>query len=79
MITPRKHMNLELSVINVSFFILEKIRKEREMELEQMILYLNMLLGEDVKIVFMNAMNFLFLIGKINFKKKEDKIIYIEK
>lgn len=79
MITPEKHMNLELSVINVSFFILYKIKKDLEIKFDDLILYLNKLLGDDVKIIFMNSINFLFLLGKIEFNKEKDKFIYIEK
>lgn len=79
MIEPQKYMDLELSLVNISYFLLSKLKKEKALKYDTALDFATMLFGDDVKETFLPALNFLFLLGKIKYNKEKDTIIFIDK
>lgn len=78
MIRPSKHSHPDKTVIYASFLMLKELRKKRVVgyvDLFQLVKS-KVTSGE---FLFMPALNFLFLLGLIEYKAKTDSIEYIEK
>ena len=74
MIKPNKDTNIDLSVINIGGVILKSlascpIQKYNELEDAVVSSY-----GSSAKVVFLNALSFLYLLGKINYQPSADAI-----
>ena len=74
MIKPNKYTNIDLSVINIGGVILKPlascpIQKYNELEDAVVSSY-----GSSAKVVFLNALSFLYLLGKINYQPSADAI-----
>lgn len=79
MLTPTKHTNLDLSVLNIGGMIIQQLCACPILpynELEDKITYM---MGDSAKSVFMNTLSFLFLLGKIDYKPQTDAIELLEK
>lgn len=79
MLTPTKHTNLELSVLNMGGMIIQQLCAcpiQKYNELEDKIIYI---MGDSAKPIFINALSFLFLLGKISYKPQTDAIELLEK
>lgn len=74
MIKPNKYMNIDLSVLNIGGLILKSLSScpiQNYDELQNTVL---VNLGEAAKPVFLNALSFLFLLGKISYQSSADAI-----
>lgn len=74
MIKPNKYMDIDLSVLNIGGLILKSLSfcpVQKYDELQDTVL-VNM--GEAAKPVFLNALSFLYLLGKINYQSSADAI-----
>ena len=76
MITPRKHMNLDVSVIRVAAFVVREVARQRYVELEKVRQKMIRKFGDDVDLVFGSAINFLFLLDRIAYHPKNDSLEY---
>lgn len=74
MITPHKHMNLDGSVIRVSALMLREIMKRRTLEIEALREKITKKVGPDCAPVFMPALSFLYLLGKVEYHPKTDSV-----
>lgn len=72
MITAHKYLNLDLSVVNLSAVIIDKLKKENLLQYTELQSLIVTALGEQAKEVFPYAVNFLFLLGKINYLTELD-------
>lgn len=72
-------MDLELSLLNVSYFLLNKLKKEKAMKYDSALDFVLLLFGDDIKELFLPTLDFLFLVGKIKYNKQKDLILFIEK
>lgn len=77
MLTPTKHMNLDLSVVGISSMLLKLLKKNRIMTFDEMLGYLSGRIGNDVKHVFVPALNFLYLLGMIEYHLSTDSIEFV--
>lgn len=78
MIKPTKHSHPDKTVVYASFIMLKELRKKRIVsyfDLYQLIKN-KVTSGE---FLFMPSLNFLFLLGLIEYRVKTDSIEYIEK
>ena len=78
MLTPNKYMNLELSVINTGGVILRSWSRcpiQKFDDLENTIINVQ---GKSAKGVFVNALCFLYILGKITYLPSTDSIKLIE-
>ena len=71
-ILPDKHMNLELSVINVAAKIIKKLGTNEIMKYDELLQHLVETMGIDAKFVFPTGLGFLFLLKKITYNKQLD-------
>ena len=78
MLKPTKYLNLELSVISVSAEILKILRTNQLMKYDEVLSYLCETICDDVRYVFLPSINFLFLLGKLDYHVISDSLEYIE-
>lgn len=76
MLKPTKHMNLEISTLNISSVILKVMSKNKILKYDALFDKLSKMLGDDAKFNFANALGFLYLLGKIEYHKKTDSFEY---
>ena len=78
MIEPTKHLDLELSVLRVSALVLKELMKKRIVKHDELMRKLVDMTNDDVKLTLMPALNFLYIIGRIEYHQKTDSFEYIE-
>ena len=78
MITPKKHLNLDASVMRVAAIILRETRKRRIIEFQSLRKKLLRAVGNDSDLVILPALSFLYLMGKIEYYPKNDSVEYRE-
>lgn len=74
MIYPDKHMNLRVSVVNISAFILTNLKLGQEVQYTKILEKVINNFGEDAKENFPYALNFLFLLGKLIYISESDSL-----
>ncbi len=79
MITPTKYMDLDLSVVRVSSMLIKLFENNRVMEYSEVLQYLVGKIGEDVKHVFVPSLDFLYLLGMIEYHLQTDSLEFIGK
>lgn len=72
MITAHKYLNLDLSVINVSALIIQELLSQKAIRYDALLAKVVTTLGSESKNVYPYALNFLFLLDKIQYQIKED-------
>ena len=72
MITAHKYLNLDLSVINVSALIIDKLKKNSLLRYDELLTLVTQTLGKNVKEIFPYALNFLFLLNKLSYLPELD-------
>jgi hypothetical protein len=76
MLTPRKHLNLDTSVLRVSALMMRELRRRDVMEFERLRNYVVRRVGPDGELSFLSALNFLYLVGKVEYHLQNDTIEY---
>jgi hypothetical protein len=76
MLTPRKHLNLDVSVLRISTIMLRELSKRGVIEIEQMRAVVIRRTGADGELAFLPALAFLFLLGKVDYHLKNDTLEY---
>lgn len=76
MITPTKHMNLNLSVIKISSLIIESFKESEMIKYNELFNYIISKGGIDAKLVFLPSLNLLYLLDKISYDIKSDSFIF---
>lgn len=71
MITAHKYLNLDLSVIRISSLIIQHLKQNGLMEYDELLQGIVNELGDNAKEVYPYALNFLFLLNKINYQAGE--------
>lgn len=76
MLRPTKHSHPDRTVINVALIVLERIRVQRLEEYDALLNYArNAVVGGDV--LFQPSLNFLYLMGLVEYHPKTDAIEYV--
>ena len=78
MIRPSKHLDLDRSVLRVMSVILYALRRRRMMEYDAVVRLIRTKVGDDGDVVVAPALNFLFLVGRIQYHVKNDSFEYLE-
>jgi hypothetical protein len=78
MIRPTKHLDLDLSVLRAGAVMLTALRKSRVMPLFEFRSKLITTLGSDGELMFVPTVNFLYLIGRIEYHARTDSFEYVE-
>ena len=76
MLTPKKYLNLDVSVLRVSSIMLRELKRRGVIEFERLRLLVVKRVGVDGELVFLPALNFLFLLGRVEYHLKNDTIEY---
>ncbi|MDP3111453.1 MAG: hypothetical protein Q8M71_05060 [Thermodesulfovibrionales bacterium] len=74
MITPDKYLDLKHSLINVSACVIKDLQRIKVLSYSELENEICKLLGEDTKYIFPYALNFLFLLDKIEYNKNIDSL-----
>lgn len=72
MITAHKYLNLDLSVINISALVIEKLWENDVISYDELVSVVVNTLGEKAKEMLPYALNFLFLVDKIVYLPQND-------
>jgi hypothetical protein len=78
MITPHKYLDLNLSLLNMGGVILNIIKKENVIGYDELLERVISLQGNNATEVFIPTLSFLYLMGKIEYKKDIDTIEFIQ-
>jgi hypothetical protein len=78
MLTPEKHMNLDASVLRSGAILLSSLQKSRIVPLPKLRDDLTKAIGDDAEFVFIPAVNFLFLIGRLDYHPSTDSFEYLK-
>lgn len=79
MLRPTKHLNLDLSVLNVAALMLRVLHRARVVSYDELYRKLHKRLGDDLRLVFLPALNFLYLLGKVEYHEKSDSFEFLER
>lgn len=75
MLKPTKHSHPDRTVINVSLLLLMRLKKRRIDDYDSLRKYAkNAVVGGDI--LFLPALNFLYLLGMIDYRPKTDAVEY---
>lgn len=77
MLTPEKHMNLDACVLRSGAVLLSALRKGRIVPLSKLREDLAKAIGDDAEFMFVPAVNFLFLIGRLVYHPITDSFEYL--
>jgi hypothetical protein len=72
MLKPTKHMNLEISTLNIASILLKEISNNKILKYDVLFDKLSKKIGDNAKFNFTNALSLLYLLGKIEYHKKTD-------
>lgn len=78
MIRPSKHAHPDLTVISVSFVILERLKAKRTETYADLVTLVEQR-TENSKMLFLPAVNLLFLLGLVRYLPKADRFEYTAK
>lgn len=77
MIAPHKYLDINLSILNLGGIIINIMKDDGAIKYNELLNKVILVRGENAKEVFVQTLSFLFLLGKIEFKKDIDTIEYI--
>lgn len=78
MIRPSKHNDPDKTLVYASFLMLKRLQKSKIVSYEELLGFIKKEITSG-EYLFLPALNFLFLLGLINYQAKNDMIEYIEK
>jgi hypothetical protein len=76
MLTPKKHLDLDSSVLRVASILLRALKRPGIMEFERLRGVVLRRVGEGAEVSFMPALSFLFLLGRVDYHVQNDTIEY---
>ena len=77
---PNKYMDLKICTLKVSSEIIKYLLKKKKHKIKYSSLNSNFysIYGEDCNYIIIPAINFLYLVGKLNYIKKKDELELIK-
>ena len=78
MITPHKYLNLDLSILHLGGVMLALLKSENIIKYDALLDKIIVAYGENAKIQFIPTLSFLYLLGKIDYQKNTDTIIFVK-
>lgn len=76
LLRPTKHSHPDKTVVAVSLFIFKRLKKKRTEDFESLRTYLRSTIP-DCDNFFIPALNFLFLIGAVDYNSKNDSFEFL--
>ncbi|WP_407667902.1 ABC-three component system middle component 8 [Oceanicaulis alexandrii] len=77
MLSPAKHLDLDRSALRVSSVILSELKRRRVVSFDAVRKLVANRIKDDSDFVLMPALNFLYLIGRVDYHPKTDSFEYI--
>ncbi|GAA0368843.1 ABC-three component system middle component 6 [Bacillus horti] len=74
MIKPHKFMNINLSVLNVAYYIVTSLKVNKIMNYDELLMRISRNFEDDIKDIFILALTFLYSLGVISYDKKKDNL-----
>ncbi len=78
MIKPDRHTNPDISVLNIGAFILRQLNKFYDISYDDLLKKVIDNMGNEAKENFPYALNFLYILGKIDYLETTDSFKYNE-
>lgn len=72
MIKPDRYTNPKISIINISSLILGELNRFYSIQFDSLLLKITSTLGDEAKVNFPYALNFLYLLGKLKYDQPTD-------
>jgi hypothetical protein len=76
MLTPRKHLDLDSSILRVAAIMLRTLKRPGVMEFERLRGVVLKRVGDAGEVSFMPALSFLFLLGRVAYHVQNDTVEY---
>lgn len=76
MLTPRKHLDLNTSLLRVSAIMLKELHKRGVIEMAILKQRVVRRVGSNGELMFLPALNFLYLLGKVEYHLQNDTLEY---
>jgi hypothetical protein len=76
MIKPDRHTNPDISVVNISAFILSQLNAFYDISYDDLLIKVINNMGKEAKENFPYALNFLYLLGKLEYIELTDSFKY---
>lgn len=76
MLTPKKHMNLDSSMLRISAIMLRELNKRGVIGFEQLRTVVTKRVGPNGDLAFLPALDFLYLLGRIEYHVRNDTLEY---
>jgi len=73
---PTKHSHPDKTTIALSVIIVKRLKRERIEQYDSLLEFLQKK-NSDAKTLFLSSMNFLYLVGLIDYHKKTDSFEYV--
>ena len=77
MIRPGKHLNLNLCVLRIATIVLAHLQRHRVEGFQLLLQKVRNTAGEDAEVWFIPALDFLFLLGRIDYLPQRDTVEYL--
>lgn len=74
MLTAEKHLDLDTSLVRIAAVILKELKRKGAVAFEALRKLIIRRVGEDGELMFLPALRFLFLLGRIEYHAKNDVI-----
>lgn len=74
MLQPKKHLDLDTSTLRVAALMLRELSRTNVIGFEKLRARIAKRAGPDAEINFLPSLNFLFLLGKVDYHEKNDII-----
>jgi len=78
MIKPHKYLDLNLSLLNMGGVILNIIKQDGIIKYDELLEKVILMRGGNATEVFIPALSFLYLLGKIDYQQDIDTIEYVK-
>jgi hypothetical protein len=75
-LTPKKHLDLDASLLRVSSIMLKELDKKGIVPFEQLRSLVVRRVGTNGDLVFLPALDFLYLLGRVEYHEKNDTLEY---
>lgn len=77
MLTPRKHLDLDSSLLRVASIMLRELHRRGAVEMTALKERVIKRIGTNGEMMFLPALNFLYLVGRVEYHTQNDTLEYI--
>ena len=77
MLTPRKHLDLDSSLLRVASIMLKELHRRGAIEITTLKQRVIKRIGANGEMMFLPALSFLFLLGRVEYHVQNDTLEYL--